>query len=723
MEAYANTDDALSHVSETPDLAALNEEYQNAWNQDKDALSRIARSEDIRYTRWPGQSADGLKHQELQPEGIRAMPYDRAPDTRINLADGIIQELVDRDYAAFWNARVKTAPASASRLTAGQSAEWRILLSWMIHGPLRAELVDKVEFASQVLRTVGWVVLHPTWRRKTQLRRRKLSLDSILQLAAKAPPETVLAELPAMVQDPEQEEAAAEVLRMFFPSLKEARARRVIRELRAEGEAEFAAPDQVENVPELSVLVPWQDFIMPVEATAQPGTARAMFRRKFMSEAEVDELAAEEDWNEEFVAAVKKTRGMAMENGTSQEHAEDENMVLIEVVWGYTRGVDEDGVPGLYCTTFSPHLQARQPNPEDRGLYGKHELVDLAHGQYPFIFLTTEVIGRRPMDARGVPDVVATQQQEIKQQRDASYVYSQLSVTPPLQKRGTQASKLPPELGPLGIINNVGGGEWSWFPPPPGNPQIAFTLEETVRREAEDYHGIARADLPPARWQPRQQRQTMRWLAKWGEAFWQLSVLAYQYLSPEEMQAVIGHAPSLTADQVARHALLFWFDIRALDPSWVESLLKSITELILPADAAGVVDRSKLVQFAMAYLDPTLAEELTTDQAGAKQAVFKGVRDEIASIMQGNEGLYVENDPTAKAKLMFARQVIGNNPDYQAELVEQSPHFNPRKRVLLEKWMKNLGQSAAQQDNKMVGRLGVKPGPETGQAQGASQPY
>ena len=74
----------------------------------------------------------------------------------------------------------------------------------------------------------------------------------------------------------------------------------------------------------------------------------------------------------------------------------------------------------------------------------------------------------------------------MKQQRDATYVYSQFSVTPPLQKRGSQASKLPPELGPLGIINITNGSEWSWFPPPPGRPDIAFKLIEDIRKESED---------------------------------------------------------------------------------------------------------------------------------------------------------------------------------------------------------------------------------------------
>lgn len=722
--------DALAVVGEEPNVQALQYEYQLAWSQDPDAESRIVQAEQVRYTRWAGQAADGLKHQEMMPEGQRAMPYDRAPDTRVNLADDIIVGLVDVDYAAFWNARVKTAPNSTSRLTLAQAAELRAIISWMIHGPLRSGLVDQVEFASQTMHTIGSVVLHPTWRKKTQLRLMKLSwaqLNELAQQYQEQGGDNLLAHAADLVADPTQHEAAAELLRAVFPHLKASEAKRVVEELLRngpDGTVSFPVPDQVENVPELNVLVPWQDFILPTEATAQPDKARVMFRRVLWSEATVRDRAREEEWNADFVEEAIKTKGVFSEYGTSVEHDQDENLQLIELVYAFSRGVDKDGVPAMWCTVLSPHVCGPGWQAPDRwtgalrrvegasGTYGMHVLVDHAHHQFPFLFPTTEVTGRRPTDARGVPDVAITAQMEMKQQRDATYVYSQMSVTPPLQKKGTQASKLPSELGPLGIINNTSGGEWSWFPPPAGNPQIAFELQNLVRKEMEDYFGSPRVDTPPTRWQQRQQRRVMRWLQKWGEALWQLAVLAYQNLSADELEAVLGRPALLTAEQVARHRLLLWFDVRALDPAWVESLLKSIAELVLPTDTGGVVDRAKLVQLALSYLDPTLAEEVTSDESGAKQAVFKGVRDEIGSIMQGNEGLYTENDPTAGVKLQFAQQIITANPDYQLQLNDRSPQFNVRKRELMDKWLANLGQSVKQQQNKVIGRLGVKPGPE-----------
>ena len=385
--------DAGAYMSDgEPDIAVIQEEYQYTWNQDPDATTRIARAEDIRYSRWPGQSDDGLKHQELMPEGKRALPYDRAPDTRVPLVDSLILDLVDLEYAAFWNARVKTAPVTASRLTAAQAAEWRQIISWMIHGPLRASLIDSVEFASQVMNTIGWVVLHPHWRQTMQMRLVRLNFQEIVQMSAQAPEQSILQQAPLLIADPNSEEAAVGLLQQLFPNLKKPRARRVIQELRQGEEAEFPVPDQVENVPELEVLVPWQDFILPIESTARPDRARRMWRRVFLNTSDLEARAREEEWHQDFVDALLKTKGQAMENGTAVEHDLDENQQLMEIVYDYARQVDEDGVQGIYCTVFSPHVQASTAGKQ---LYGAHWLLDDSHGEYPFIFLQTEVTGRR----------------------------------------------------------------------------------------------------------------------------------------------------------------------------------------------------------------------------------------------------------------------------------------------------------------------------------------
>ena len=115
-----------------------------------------------------------------------------------------------------------------------------------------------------------------------------------------------------------------------------------------------------------------------------------MWRRVFLNTSDLEARAREEEWHQDFVDALLKTKGQAMENGTAVEHDLDENQQLMEIVYDYARQVDEDGVQGIYCTVFSPHVQA---STEGKPLYGAHWLLDNSHGEYPFIFLQTEVTG------------------------------------------------------------------------------------------------------------------------------------------------------------------------------------------------------------------------------------------------------------------------------------------------------------------------------------------
>ena len=105
--------DLLAYASEEPNVALLQNEYQQAWDQGQaqrtNAWNLVA-AEDIRYNRWRGRTLDGLRH---GTEGKPAWPYEGAPDTRIPLADETIDAVVDILFAAFFGARMNPRPVHA----------------------------------------------------------------------------------------------------------------------------------------------------------------------------------------------------------------------------------------------------------------------------------------------------------------------------------------------------------------------------------------------------------------------------------------------------------------------------------------------------------------------------------------------------------------------------------------------------------------------------------
>jgi hypothetical protein len=119
---------------------------------------------------------------------------------------------------------------------------------------------------------------------------------------------------------------------------------------------------------------------------------------------------------------------------------------------------------------------------------------------------------------------------------------------------------------------------------------------------------------------------------------------------------------------------------------------------------AGVVDRAKYTRLQLRALSPALAKELVSDQGEASQKLFNDVQRDLAMMFLGNEAQYVENDPTAGAKLKFANQILMSNPNYQ-QAFKQGGRFAE----LLKKWEENLQFSLTQQQNAQIGSIGVKP--------------
>lgn len=97
----------------------------------------------------------------------------------------------------------------------------------------------------------------------------------------------------------------------------------------------------------------------------------------------------------------------------------------------------------------------------------------------------------------------------------------------------------------------------------------------------------------------------------------------------------------------------------------------------------------------------------------------------------GSEAIYddASNDPAAQMKLQYAQQILQGNPNFMNALDPQmvqefmgpqaaqqiamqqaqtGTKVNPRFSALLANYLKNLKQGAVQQQNKGVGRTGVK---------------
>lgn len=696
----------LSCDTVAPRVSDLVDEYRRC-SPETEAWNRSSDAERVRFALWDNQSSDGRKRSTGEE---KAKPWEGASDLRVFLADDIVNEEVAVCSMAFWRSLLRTEGVQAD--DAGSAAVLTRMLHWLVKNKLSVDLLREVELSAQYQRTYGWTALHVTWVREIGRRMETVSLETLARLSP---------DLAQAVVDPLREEEVIGMLGMAYdawarktadslgidsiPALSQKRIRRALRDLRAEGKAELPVPMVVKNQPSIEALRPWSDVFIPDEiGDAQRGR---VYVRQWFRDEELKAKVVTDGWDEAWVEEAIKTKGMqtVWASDLVTQHfqvIQNKDDPWIEVVTAYTRRVDEDGVPGTYVTVFSPHVT--KEHGKESELCASHGQLDFAHGKIPIVVGVREWVCRSIAASRGVPEQAAPSQRLEKVMADALIDRTSLTTLPPriVPSRLMDEDQ---EFGPGATIPIMRGEEPRFMDTPARDGVAEEILRLTQQRTDQSFARLSN-EVPPARVQVRQQHMVNGFLGMWTEAFRQAVALLLQYQSPAEFQRITGFPkPQWGAEEIAGlYDIILTMDVRELDSEFAVKQLEAVSKYVLPEDSAGVVDRSKLVRAKLQAINPLLARDLVSDQAGAQQKLFRDVSAEIASMFLGNPPQLVENDPTAPIQLQFAAQILQNNPNYQAALGQQG-----RFSELMQVWAKNRMQSKVQQENKVVGRLGVQP--------------
>jgi hypothetical protein len=690
-------------ASETPDIQYLFSEYQRS-TQNGGNTANIAENDDIRLSRWEGQSKDGKKHSENLPDGEPAFPFEGASDVRSRLVDRTINDLVSMCVTTFDRCQVKVKGTEFSDSESSSTAN--ILMAWLLESRLRSELRKEAELLCQYTQQYGWSALNVIWEQEMGIRFQKIRMDELMQVVQQAVqmnPNSSIKDLPAAVADPNQEDYATDLICMYLKAVDPKDVKKAIKELRENGVCEIPESFISKNQPLIVALKPYDEISFPPE-TIEIQKARVIFRRTYVTEVELRSMAAQEDWSASFVNQAINTMGMQSQFNDpnllpaaaliNYQVARNDN--LIELVYAYSRNIDKDGIQGIYQTIFCPQAGTEE--------YASHGLLGYAHNKYPFVIYRRERTRRAIMESRGVPELAMTDQEEIKAQHDAIRDRTAFTTMPPIlvKKRLGGINKIAPGIHlPVTSMD-----DYKFMPAPTDqNQQVAFSLIDRVEMNHASYFGIPHPNIMPQKTQVTQQFIINNWLDVWSEAFSMTFSLMLQYMDSAEIEQITGTALPQNISSVSNmYDFQVKYDVRELDTNFVIEKLKAITQFVLPLDGGGVIDKNKLVKAAIEAIDPDKAKELIINQTSASQQMYKDIQSDIGLMMLGNEAQYVENDPAAQTKLQYMQDVISKNPKAQ-QMMQTDPHF----RALVENFMKNLQMSAMQQQNKQIGRTGVTP--------------
>ncbi|CAB5238348.1 hypothetical protein UFOVP144_46 [uncultured Caudovirales phage] len=688
--------DKLTFYTETPDVVYLRKELERSLYNGGN-VARLNSNDDIRLARWDGQSDDGKKYSYNSLEGESVFPFEGASDVRCRLVDQTINELVVLLCSSWQLARLRVAGTEYN--DAGIASSIQNFSNWLINNRMKADLTREAELLAQYTMQFGWCVSHIGWETKLGVRNKTLTIGELQSQAMSG--DQIAGQLLNTLQTTGVSDLTKTILIQAY-SVSEKEAERVASELSISGVSTFREQYNVYSQPAVAALKPFDEIAFPPE-TLDLQDARVIFRRTHMTEVEMRELIETDGWDENFVEEASTVAGKSSwyadpnlipttTNITNTLHRADN---LIEIVYAYTRQINEDGVPCIYYTVFCPQVRSE--------LFAKHAPLEYAHGQYPFVEFRREQLRRSIIESRGVPEIAYTDQLEIKAQHDSIRDRTAFETLPPIKVKkrlGTQNI-----IQPGGLLPVTTPDDYTFLAPPQGNPALAFNLIDRVEARNAAYFGLYHATIPPVKTQTTQQFLVNNWLGSWSKIFKQIVSLALQYTDGSEIERVAGMPIVVSPNEIC-HAYDFnvSYNVKELDTDYVLEKLKAISSFVVPMDAGGVIDRNKLTARFIEAISPEAAKDILLDQASASQKMYEGVQNDIAKMMLGIEVQYTENDPAAKSKLQYAQDIIQKN-----QKAQQAAQADPQFQALIQNYFKNLQMSVSQQDNKTIGRLGVTP--------------
>jgi len=700
-------------ASDTPNVVALAAEFKRA-EDSTSAVGRVVESDNARYNRWEGQSRDGKKWDKNLPDGDQAFPWDGSNDSRVHLIDAAINDLVDIQMTAFNRANVKISGVEVN--DAKMAAVFRGLMRWIVKGKLSLKIRSEAELSAQYQNHYGWCLGFIGWEQAIEDRAFKIDAAKI--------EETYGTEVLELLLDPEKRTAAVDFVEQLLPAVSRKKLRRMIVEFTKTGTAEVPVPRVVRNLPFITALKPYEEVVVPPEFT-EPERANIIFRVDYMTPEELDMKVLMEEWDEDWVELVKDNIGQTGDPGdiastgttntdgsialpgiadssTSGNAEIDSRDNLAQVIYAYARQTDDLGVTGIYETVFS---LVSTDDHSDSPLFGRHRLLDYAHGKMPFVKFVNENVGRPISTARGVSDVNCTQQNEMKIQHDSLTDSTSLTTLPPIvvNKRISSINRIgPAQQLPANRPDDYTSLQFN------NSTTTAFVLMDRLEKNMAAYWGLPHPEIPRDMTQAKQQNRINRWLESWSEAYKQMFALSIQFLSSAEIERITGapfEAPS-DFDIEAMFDFILHYDVKELDTEYNIKRLGTIATSVAPLDRNGKLNMDGLIEVLVESIIPDAAPKIMFEEKEASQRLYEGVQNDIGKMMLGFEPNYVENDPTADTKLKFAQDIVQRNPKV-VQVVQEDPEGLTAQ--LLQNYQKNLQLSASQEQNKTIGRQGVVP--------------
>ena len=676
--------ESLTYLAEEPDIKTLRYAYDQIVTELEAYFDLCRTSYDDRRNYWPGKSRDHRKH------GADAFPWEGASDSECHVIDERITRLVSLFMSSLKRANVRAFPVESSDIVRSKLVSG--FLKWMVSSGYIPRFYREMELGANYLLERGILISYVGWHREDRRFLQNLSLQQISQISP---------EVSAAIQSGEEDEALVELLIATFEGTTPKRAKKALKDLRKNGEAELPIVRRQINAPEVKTLAPDGDFFFPPYVT-DPQRAPYCFWRTYYTPQELENKVITDGWDEGFVDyVIEHYRGVSIDSIEREQEGRRsisltdnayEAEELIEITYGYQRLIDqEDGSEGIYCTVFHRDFDG---NEMAQG-YAKFELLN-GYEDYPVVVTKLSEDSKRLYDTNTIPSVLRGIQNQVKVERDSRIDRNSLATLPPILHPVGQA---PNDWGPGRMIPYRRKGDLDFAPTPAYN-QGSLEMEQTQQTQADRLVGL---DENSNISQIRQQFLVDKFLSHTAEVL-RMAFKCFQRFGPDEVFfRVTGTPDPLTftkGNPDENFDILINFDVQNTDPETVKSKLAQFVQLN-QLNANNRLNVDSLLDIAAAEIDPVMADAVLQPVETAQQEVVQSVTDDLSKIYSGIE------QPARPAGASIAIQVIqqySQQPDI-AQRLQTDPAFADR----LQKYAGQYTFQVQQAQNAQIGRVGTAP--------------
>ena len=675
-------DPELLFVSKEPDIGYLQETYRRTQSELGEWIDRRQRDYDTRNCLWSGKSDDFKKHTDLSATG-EVFPFDGASDQEVRLVDETINCMVSMSLNAIRRAHIVATPVESDDIERANVIS--SFIRWLVNSRMD-EFYDQVELGLNHFYEKGMMVHYVYWESQDLKQQQSIKLDEIAQ---------AMPQMAQVIQDGSMDEELSTALKNQF-KVSKAKAKGMLRELRKDGETTIPVTRRVINQPRVKALAPDEDVFWP-SYCIDPQEAPYVFHVINMTPEQLRSKINTEGWDEEFVdsAIELSQRGESdtpINNLRLQEEVIRDDDDTIRIVYCYQRLLDEDDVPGIYCTI----LHDRVPE-----LYAKHQLLDYSHGKYPFVVSTFEKTSKRLYHSRSVAEIGEGPQNVLKIEEDASIDRQSLATMPPLEH---PLGRAPTKWGPGVRIPYRTPGEYR-FADTPRYDGGSMEVRRYTKEQLDRYIGRNAPGVDPVEGQMKQQRNIDKVFQHLKHVIDQVWTLYQQYGPDEEYFRVTGMRDMqkfAKGRAGERFDFYMQFDAATQDPQQMLERVKTVGELGGMLDKNGTLDTEKLLQLAIGQVLPGASEKVLLPKETASQKAMEEERQLIAELVAGVPPNVREQD-AHEMKLQVFTQWL-QQPDIQQK-AQQDQALQER----IQTYMQQRQMQIQQKQNAQIGRLGTAP--------------